>query len=621
MASITPQNPFETPDPSVTSNVSENVATIENLGAPIHAPTTSNSSINLGSKPPIMNNNNRDTKIPAPVTPKKNNLGLSELSKQLRALQAKNEGQAVEIDRLERQLRILADLQGISVSDLRKALSEACKSEAYEELQSRVSALRAQLDAASLAKQNSIEQDSAAHQVAHLQLRVGEMEEVEQDLRSQMKGLFDSLKEQTAKASRFETTCKQQGLEIERLRQELQKAQQQQQVQVQAPAPLVSMSPMNVIPAAGNIVVGPQPMAPQPITQQGAITTVYPPQPKTEQAIVPAPASAIVASPADMQLLAESARLAKVEAQVQQDKLTVSEKQLESTEKQYKLKQAQFKARSMVQEERIQDLEQQLSSLYVAFDMLRQEHSEGEATRSALQTSLNEADARVAQQVTENEQHVRAFPVAASPEVAPHSPTPSRSASYVSSSPGFPIENRPSMHSQASEVTQVISNHSPSVASPAPQLREDGIIMSGVILIKGSNVLRPWKKRHGTLYQGYSEFQLVISDVTSSKQDKVYTLEVGVSTLHRYATQRFAFIIRVNPYDNEAPVIYGAATSEKDYEQWLGALKLATTGHDYNPHDYNDLYGDSHMMHPSSSVNDQEDADLQAALRLSTQEM
>jgi hypothetical protein len=566
----------------------------------------------------MMNSNNRvgqTAEIPSPVTPNKNSLGLSELSKQLRTLQAKNEGQAVEIDRLERQLRILADLQGISVSDLRNALSEACKSEAYEELQSRVSALRAQLEAASLAKQNSIEQDSAAHQVAHLQLRVGELEEVEQDLRSQMKGLFDSLKEQTAKASRFEMTCKQQGLEVERLKQKLQKAQQEQQIQVQAPAPLVSNAPMNVIPAPVATVV-----PPQPITQQGAITSVTP-QPTTEQAIVPAPSSAIVASPADMQLLAESARLAKVEAQVQQDKLMVSEKQLESTEKQYKLKQAQFKARSMVQEERIQDLEQQLNSLYVAFDMLREEHSEGEATRSALQTSLNEADSRVAQQVTENEQHVRAFPVVASPEVAPYSSTPSRSASYVSSSPGFPIESRPSMHSQASEVTPVIGNHSPSVASPAPQLREDGIIMSGVILIKGSNLLRPWKKRHGTLYQGYSEFQLVISDVTSSKQDKVYTLEVGVSTLHRYATQRLAFIIRVNPHDTEAPVIYAAATSEKDYEQWMGALKLATTAHEYNPHDYNDLYGDSHMMHPSSSFNDQEDADLQAALRLSTHEM
>ena len=46
--------------------------------------------------------------------------GLSELSKQLRILQAKNEAQSVEINRLERQLRILAELQGISVADLRK---------------------------------------------------------------------------------------------------------------------------------------------------------------------------------------------------------------------------------------------------------------------------------------------------------------------------------------------------------------------------------------------------------------------------------------------------------------------------------------------------------------------
>lgn len=146
--------------------------------------------------------------------------------------------------------------------------------------------------------------------------------------------------------------------------------------------------------------------------------------------------------------------------------------------------------------------------------------------------------------------------------------------------------------------------------------------MGGVLLVKSSSILRQWKKKHATLYQGLSDFQLVISDVTSTKQDKNFTLEVGVSTLHRYATQRHAFIIRVNPHDKEAPVIFAAATSEKDYEQWMSALKLATTGNDYNPHDYNLGFGEGHLM-PATvrSVDDQEAADLEAALRLSTQEM
>ncbi len=93
--------------------------------------------------------------------------GLSELSKQLRILQAKNEGQSVEINRLERQLRILAELQGISVADLRKALEDACANEAFGELQHRVAKLRAELEAATLAKQKEGQRETAAPHIAN----------------------------------------------------------------------------------------------------------------------------------------------------------------------------------------------------------------------------------------------------------------------------------------------------------------------------------------------------------------------------------------------------------------------------------------------------------------------
>ena len=93
--------------------------------------------------------------------------GLSELSKQLRILQAKNEAQSVEINRLERQLRILAELQGISVADLRKALEDACANEAFGELQHRVAKLRAELEAATLAKQREQSKSTAAPHIAN----------------------------------------------------------------------------------------------------------------------------------------------------------------------------------------------------------------------------------------------------------------------------------------------------------------------------------------------------------------------------------------------------------------------------------------------------------------------
>ena len=609
MTTITPQNPFETQG---SVNDIPTGDALNCLLAPelkLAAESQPRASGTTNSPPSITTSISEQPRLPStmPVIPKKNNLGLSELSKQLRALQAKNEGQAVEIDRLERQLRILADTQGISVSDIRKALSDACKSEAYGELQHRVAALQAQLEAASASKQ-TVEQGSAAHQVANLQLRVGELEEVEQNLRSQINGMFESLKDQTANASRFESTCNQQQLEIDRLKEALQAAQQQQAATL-IPAPVLqAASQQQAVPLVPTSVTGIVPAVPTLLHSQ--------------QQLVPAPPSAIVASPADIELLAETARLAKVEAQVQHDKLTISEQQLEAIEKQYKLRQAQFKARSMVQEERIQDLEQQLSSLYVAFELLRQEHSEDEVTRAALQTSLNDADSRVAQQVSEHDmlspRHVEAVPVPASPDVVRSPPPPPVTPQYVPASPMLPLISYHSEASQLSHLTPI--NQHASVTSQSSPLREDAITMGGVLLLKGSNILRQWKKKHATLYQNFSNFQLVLSDVTSAKADKTYVLEVGVSTIHRYATQRYAFIIRVDPYDKEAPVIFAAAQNEKEYQQWMSALKLATTGNEYNPHDYNIGYGESHTM-GSSAAEDQESSDLEVALRLSTQQM
>merc|ERR1712032_561943 len=113
------------------------------------------------------------------------------LSKQLRILQAKHNSQNVEINRLERQLRLLAELQGISVDNLRKALKEACASEAYGELQNCVSKLRYELEVATLAKQMHLRQESAAHQIANLELQVGELEEVEEKQTKIMQDLYE----------------------------------------------------------------------------------------------------------------------------------------------------------------------------------------------------------------------------------------------------------------------------------------------------------------------------------------------------------------------------------------------------------------------------------------------
>lgn len=150
--------------------------------------------------------------------------------------------------------------------------------------------------------------------------------------------------------------------------------------------------------------------------------------------------------------------------------------------------------------------------------------------------------------------------------------------------------------------------------------------MAGPVLLKSNDILRRWKKRHASLHALLSHFELCLSstDDSSAKADKIHQIRVGVSTVYKYATQRFAFIIRVDPYDSNAPVIYAAATNEQDYNRWMSALTLATTGNEYNTHDFN-THGSAMPMYGTPierlpSLDDQEASELEAALRLSIAE-
>ncbi|KAI2510127.1 hypothetical protein MHU86_4294 [Fragilaria crotonensis] len=130
--------------------------------------------------------------------------GLSELSKQLRLLQHANHSQAAQIDKLERKLQILSDLKGVSVKDLKSALAAACQGEAFNELRMEVETLKAQLD---IARSNAPRSAPDSSAVANLELRVGELEEVEESLRSKLSSLYDSLRVQTTKATQWESLC------------------------------------------------------------------------------------------------------------------------------------------------------------------------------------------------------------------------------------------------------------------------------------------------------------------------------------------------------------------------------------------------------------------------------
>jgi hypothetical protein len=317
-----------------------------------------------------------------------NGAGLSELSKQLRVLQAKNESQAVEISRLERQLRILADLQDVSVSDLQRALQAACESEAHGELLNQVAKLKAQLDAVSVAKQGSAVSNS--HQIANLQLRIGELEEIEEKQRKEIGDLYNQLRERAEKAKRLEAFYEQLRVENEHLKQKQKQGSDR-----------LATSKVN-----DDIQV-----------QQGLVA-------------------------------AEAARLAEVEVKALQEKLALSEQQRKAAEEQAKLREAQSKARAFVQEERIKDLEGQLASLYTAFELLQQEREEEEATHATLKSNLDQADASVARQVRDLEHsessrsmslHAAAVPIASASAIPPESPS-----SLLSSTPKKVVSPVPS---------------------------------------------------------------------------------------------------------------------------------------------------------------------------------
>ena len=105
---------------------------------------------------------------------------MSKLSKQLRVLQAKNQTQAIEIERRDRQLRTLTEAMGVSVADFRSILNRACATEAHEELMLRVASLKSQLEALSLASLPTAQDYASDRKIANLELRIGELEEVEE---------------------------------------------------------------------------------------------------------------------------------------------------------------------------------------------------------------------------------------------------------------------------------------------------------------------------------------------------------------------------------------------------------------------------------------------------------
>ena len=561
------------------------------------------------------------------------NAGLSELSKQLRIFQAKNEGQWIEINRLERQLRILADLQGISVTDLRQALSEACANEAFGELQHRVASLRTQLEAAHVAKQAELKKDAAAHQIATLELRIGELEEVEDSKRDEIQQLYQQLRQEKAKSTRLESSLEQQQSETQQLQQQLkderarankfQALAEKQQLELTS---LKAHPPPALVAAETLKSVGAHEAQErrQKDHYEQRLQSVRDQEAATRRQLQADHDSITDA----FRKKADDIRRLHVTMQVTQEEMALTIAQLKEAQKQYDLREAQYKARFTVQDERIQDLDQQLSSLYAAFHLLREEHDVDAQSHRHLKNNLHEADAQVARQVEDFQQ--QASPRSRSmKQVYPSSSGTTSSRSIMSSSrlsafqvPSTPVRGKqldfPSTPSTLGSPTttktpmmastpkssggstlntwQILgtpgsssSKHRSAVATTPQGFSE--MIMTGTLLIRSKRVIKKWKSKPSSLSLKFTHFLWELDGNS-------HALQFGVSKVEHYANYPLSFCVHINPYDKTAPIVYAAAVNDREYGQWMAALTRATTGGD----DYALTTTNNHNTLPTNST-------------------
>jgi len=135
---------------------------------------------------------------------------LSELAIQLRLLQAKNREHNSVIAQQGIKIRILTDLKGVSLEDMKGALARASESEAHAHMASNIVALEAQVELArAMSSKNKNTGGKAATEarIVGLELQVGELEELQQEDRKIRRDLNKQLRDMAADTRRLELMC------------------------------------------------------------------------------------------------------------------------------------------------------------------------------------------------------------------------------------------------------------------------------------------------------------------------------------------------------------------------------------------------------------------------------
>lgn len=496
---------------------------------------------------------------------------LSELSVQLRKLQNENNEKANEIDRLERQIRILAELKGVSIDELRNALRAACEGEAHGELRALIGKLQAKVDSSQLkdgsnGQKKFAPQDNSRERLA-LELRVGELEEIENTLRADMASLYEQISKLTANNTNLRTENVQLKAQVGMWERKW-KAKEEEEIKKSSivAVPMASTGSYNY--------------------SEFALGTS-----NTETDV-------------DQLLSADQHRLLAAETALAGEKEHVKnlQSQMESTNKSYQLKLDQNSHRIQFLEGQIKELEQQMNSLYAAFEMMQADRTSERASSLMWKESLLQSDAALAREESEKEKgkqqqgEQQPFPSQkqnSTPIRAPHS-------SYSTSSKGIlphksrqaaapPARSvRPATHQPVVEghLLLLLDNHNqpllPQATAAATNSQSKRKLLLKTPSQRRKSSTLGLKKQYCVLHGSNGLYQIRYGDTLMGPAAGVHEfVTTGVSSVeHTERSSRldFGFEIVINPSEGDSPSLCCAAETEEDFMRWMAALMGVVDG-------------------------------------------
>lgn len=491
---------------------------------------------------------------------------LSELSVQLRKLQNENNEKANEIDRLERQIRILAELKGVSIDELRNALKAACEGEAHGELRALIGKLQAKVDSSQLKDGSSngqkkfAPQDNSRERLA-LELRVGELEEIENTLRADMASLY----EQISQLTQNNTTLRTDNLQLKAqvgMWERKWKTKEEEEIKKSSivAVPMASTGSYNY--------------------SEFALGTS-----NTETGV-------------DQLLSADQHRLLAAETALAGEKEQVRnlQSQMESTNKSYQLKLDQNSHRIQFLEGQIKELEQQMNSLYAAFEMMQADRTSERASSLMWKESLLQSDAALAREESEKEkgkqQHGEPQPLPSQKQNS--TPIRATHSSYSTSSKGIlphksrqaaapPARSvRPATHQPVVEghLLLLLDNHNQpllaqATAAASTSQSKRKLLLKTPSQRRKSSILG-LKKQYCVLHGSNGLYQLRYGDTLMGPAVGVHEfITTGVSSVEhteRSSRLNYGFEIVINPSEGDSPSLCCAAETEEDFMRWMAAL-------------------------------------------------